>query len=189
MFALGVFFAGLALAGTLESCPANGPLSCHNTTTVTNLCCFNAPGGVLLQTQFWDTSPSTGPSNSWTIHGLWPDNCDGTYEENCDSSRDYTDISGILTSFGKTDLLNYMNTYWLNDPDDGSNEELWEHEWATHGTCISTLDTTCYSDYTSMQEVPDFFQTVVDVFQTLPTYTVNSIAAFTLCYTNVIFSG
>jgi hypothetical protein len=24
-----------------------------------------------LQTQFWDTDPVTGPSNSWTIHGLW----------------------------------------------------------------------------------------------------------------------
>ena len=27
--------------------------------------------GLLLQTQFWDTNPSTGPSNSWTIHGAW----------------------------------------------------------------------------------------------------------------------
>ena len=35
-------------------------LSCHNTTAVADLCCFNAPGGQLLQTQFWDTNPSTG---------------------------------------------------------------------------------------------------------------------------------
>lgn len=26
---------------------------------------------MLLQTQFWDTDPSTGPSDAWTIHGLW----------------------------------------------------------------------------------------------------------------------
>lgn len=41
------------------SCP-NAQLSCHNTTTVADLCCFNAPGGQLLLTQFWDTAPSTG---------------------------------------------------------------------------------------------------------------------------------
>jgi ribonuclease T2 len=52
------------------SCAANAPLSCHNTTAY-DTCCFNFPGGDLLQTQFWDTKPATGPSNSWTIHGLW----------------------------------------------------------------------------------------------------------------------
>ena len=60
------------LGGAPESCP-NPQLSCHNTTAVANTCCFNAPGGQLLQTQFWDTSPSTGPSNHWTVHGLWYD--------------------------------------------------------------------------------------------------------------------
>lgn len=53
------------------SCPATSQLSCHNTTVPTNLCCFNSPGGALLQTQFWDTDPVVGPSDSWTIHGLW----------------------------------------------------------------------------------------------------------------------
>jgi hypothetical protein len=38
----------------------NSELSCQNLTVVEDLCCFNAPGGQLLQTQFWDTSPSTG---------------------------------------------------------------------------------------------------------------------------------
>lgn len=46
-------------------------LSCHNTATVQDTCCFNSPGGQLLQTQFWDTNPPTGPVSSWTIHGLW----------------------------------------------------------------------------------------------------------------------
>jgi ribonuclease T2 len=53
-----------------ESC-SNPQLSCHNTTVVQDLCCFNAPGGQLLQTQFWDTHPVTGPVDSWTLHGLW----------------------------------------------------------------------------------------------------------------------
>lgn len=54
-----------------ETCPTTSQQSCHNTTVQTNLCCFNAPGGALLQTQFWDTDPVTGPDDSWTIHGLW----------------------------------------------------------------------------------------------------------------------
>ena len=58
------------LGGSVPSC-ANPVLSCHNTTQQTNLCCFNAPGGQLLQTQFWDTNPVSGPTDSWTVHGLW----------------------------------------------------------------------------------------------------------------------
>ena len=50
---------------------SNPQLSCHNTSAVEDLCCFNSPGGALLQTQFWDTKPVTGPDDSWTIHGLW----------------------------------------------------------------------------------------------------------------------
>jgi ribonuclease T2 len=52
-----------------SSCPTP-ELSCHNTTAQANLCCFNSPGGALLQTQFWDTSPPTGPDDSWTLHGM-----------------------------------------------------------------------------------------------------------------------
>ena len=56
--------------GSPASCPS-AQLSCHNTTVQTNTCCFNAPGGQLAQTQFWDSSPATGPANHWTVHGLW----------------------------------------------------------------------------------------------------------------------
>ncbi|KAL1296798.1 hypothetical protein AAFC00_004427 [Neodothiora populina] len=152
-----------------ETCSSSIPLSCGNTTVVKDLCCFNAPGGQLLQTQFWDTDPSTGPSDSWTIHGLWPDHCDGTYDANCDSARAYTNITQILTKFEKTDLLSYMKTYW---PDyQGNDESFWEHEWSKHGTCISTLKPSCYAGYVATQEVPDFFQRTVDLFKTLPSYT------------------
>ena len=57
-------------ASKAPSC-SNPQLSCHNTSIVEDLCCFNYPGGQMLQTQFWDTNPPTGPSDAWTIHGLW----------------------------------------------------------------------------------------------------------------------
>lgn len=82
--------ASVASAGTFvdliarapKSCPADSPLSCQNTTAVQDLCCFNAPGGQLLLTNFWDADPPTGPEDSWTLHGLWPDRCKEFVSEN-----------------------------------------------------------------------------------------------------------
>ncbi|KAK4960339.1 Ribonuclease T2 precursor (RNase T2) [Elasticomyces elasticus] len=151
------------------SATCNSPqLSCHNSSAVQDLCCFNSPGGALLQTQFWDTNPVTGPADSWTIHGLWPDNCDGTYDSNCDDNRAYTNITQILQAAGDDDLVSYMQTYWVSDS--GSAESFWEHEWSKHGTCISTLDPDCYTDYQPTEEVPDFFTRTVDLFKSLPSY-------------------
>ncbi|KAG9231310.1 ribonuclease Trv [Amylocarpus encephaloides] len=146
-------------------------LSCHNTTAVADLCCFNAPGGQLLQTQFWDTSPSTGPNNSWTIHGLWPDHCDGTYDANCDPSREFTNITAILEYYNKTDLLTYMNTYWKDYQ--GNDESFWEHEWGKHGTCISTLEPSCYGGgYKGQEEVVEYFEQTVGLFGGLDSYSI-----------------
>ncbi|KAI1422029.1 ribonuclease T2-like protein [Xylaria sp. FL1777] len=158
-------------SSTVESCSSSASSSSVSS------CCVNKPGGQFLQTQFWDTDPVTGPSNSWTIHGLWPDNCDGTYSENCDSSRAYTDITTILQNNGKSSLVTYMQEYWQSN--DETTEEFWEHEWSTHGTCVSTLDPDCYSSYTKGQEAADFFQVVVDLFKTLDTYGALSAAGIT----------
>lgn len=157
----------LTLASTPETC-SNTQLSCSGSST--NTCCFNTPGGLFQQVQFWDTNPVTGPTDSWTIHGLWPNNCDGTYSTSCDKSRAYTDITTLLEDAGKTDTLSAMQTYWLSNSE--SDEKFWEHEWSTHGTCISTLKPSCYTDYSTGDEAVDFFVTTVDLFQTLPTYTV-----------------
>ncbi|KAF2129931.1 ribonuclease T2 [Dothidotthia symphoricarpi CBS 119687] len=156
-----------AVGGYTQSCPLP-QLSCHNTTVVENLCCFNAPGGQLLQTQFWDTHPVTGPEDSWTLHGLWPDRCDGSFEANCDPSRAYNNISSILTSFNATDLLTFMHTYWKDYQ--GDDFLFWTHEWSKHGTCISTLNPECYPDHRATEEVVDYFQRAVDLFKTLPSY-------------------
>jgi ribonuclease T2 len=97
-----------------------------------------------------------------------PDRCDGTYDANCDSTRAYSNITAILNSFGATDLLSYMSTYWKDYQ--GNDESFWYHEWAKHGTCISTLEPECYDDHKATEEVVDFFQKTVDLFKTLPSY-------------------
>ncbi|KAH8893099.1 ribonuclease M [Thozetella sp. PMI_491] len=178
--AAGTFVLGTisrVLAGSPITCNSTFQLSCHNTTSQTDLCCFNAPGGSLLQTQFWDYDPSIGPSDSWGIHGLWPDNCDGSFEENCDKSRAYKNITQILKKAGEADLLDYMETYW--QANDKSAEQFWEHEWATHGTCISTLSPACFDDYEQTEEVPYFFNTTVSLFKSLPTFDWLSAAGIT----------
>ncbi|KZV70979.1 ribonuclease T2 [Peniophora sp. CONT] len=151
-----------------SGCSATTTKSCSSSASGT--CCFESPGGLLVQPQFWDTDPVTGPADSWTIHGLWPDKCDGTYEENCDSSRDYTNIATLLTNAGLSSLVTYMQEYWVSNS--GTPESLWEHEWATHGTCYSTLETSCLpSGSTKGAEAVAFFQTTVNLFKSLPTHT------------------
>ncbi|KAJ5114324.1 Ribonuclease T2 [Penicillium alfredii] len=166
MLALAAMQLVTGAVADLKTCPSSSPLSCQASSQAS--CCFNSPGGALLQTQFWDTDPATGPSDSWTIHGLWPDNCDGTYESSCDSSRAYTNITDILKAQGRDDLLSYMQQYWVDI--NGDDESFWAHEWGKHGTCINTIDPDCYSDYSPQQEVGDFFQKVVDLFKGLDTY-------------------
>ncbi|UPX15714.1 Ribonuclease T(2) [Ascochyta rabiei] len=157
---------GSAVAAA-SACPASAPLSCQSTGTIQNTCCTEAQGQI-LQVQFWDSSPATGPANSWTIHGLWPDNCDGTYKSTCDSSRAYTDISCTLKNRGATDILNYMETYWKDYQ--GNDESFWEHEWSKHGTCYSTLKPSCYTNYQAEDELVDFLNTTITLFKDLPTY-------------------
>lgn len=102
-----------------------------------------------------------------TDHLIRPDNCDGSYEQNCDDSRAYTNITAILQ---ETDpcTLEYMQVYWKDYQ--GKDESFWEHEFGKHGTCISTLDPKCYPNYQPTQEVSDFFKRTVTLFQTLPSY-------------------
>jgi len=105
-------------------CPIGplAPLSCHNTTAIQNTCCTEVQGQV-LQVQFWDTAPATGPADHWTIHGLWPDFCNGKYTQYCDESRQYTNISCILEHYGRQDLLSFMEKYWKDQS--GNDQSFW----------------------------------------------------------------
>ncbi|OXV06934.1 hypothetical protein Egran_05300 [Elaphomyces granulatus] len=132
-------------------------------------CCVETFGGLVLSTQFWDTYTGLEakgqvlPEGSWTLHGLWPDFCNGSFTQYCDLNRQYDpapspntttgtvvppwkgpSIDTFLQPFGKYDLLAYMNKYWISQ---GSpNYDLWAHEFSKHATCYSTFDTPCYGD-------------------------------------------
>jgi ribonuclease T2 len=53
--------------------------------------------------------------STFVLHGLWPQNADGTYPENCSNAP------------GPANPSQYSDIY----PDPG----LLQHEWKTHGTC------------------------------------------------------
>ncbi len=61
------------------------------------------------------TSPECAAHPGFVVHGLWPENNDGTYPENCSSAP------GPANPGQYTNLL--------------PTASLVEHEWATHGTC------------------------------------------------------
>ncbi|KAG6889986.1 hypothetical protein C0995_012946 [Termitomyces sp. Mi166 len=165
-----------------SGCSTTGTVSCHNTSTVSNLCCFESPGGLMLQTQFWDTNPSTGPTNSWTIHGLWPD-------QRLTRTVIPPELIQLLTAQGASDTLDFMKTYWVDI--NGKNEQFWEVKTArvVHARHVyevyrfsrvvdafttrlqSTLMTTCLpSGSPKGAEAVAFFNTVVRLFKSLPTY-------------------
>lgn len=116
-----------------------------------------------------------------------PDHCDGSFDSNCDPSRNgvcgregrhghhecnpaYSNVGDVLNNFGASDLVEYMDVYWKGI---GGDESLWMHEWAKHGTCVSTLEPECYGDdYKETEEVVDYFSKAVEIFQTLDTYRV-----------------
>ncbi len=60
-------------------------------------------------------SPECGAHPGFVVHGLWPQNTDGTYPEHC------SDAPGPANPSAYTDLI--------------PTASLVEHEWATHGTC------------------------------------------------------
>lgn len=176
-------------------------LSCSCKATpdkVADTCCTETYGGLLVATQIWNTFTgleSKGqiyPKNHWTIHGLWPDFCNGSYTQYCDLSRQYdpkpvpntTDgtphgtpvppytgepIDKWFKPYGKLDLLAYMNKYWVSQYD--PNWVFWAHEFSKHATCYSTFQTECYGPKaTEHGDLFEFFETVIKFQRTLPTF-------------------
>ncbi|KAI1821945.1 ribonuclease T2 family protein [Xylaria intraflava] len=196
---LGTLYPGLSTAN--HSCSLVDPvLSCSKGAQagLVDTCCAETFGGLILQTQFWDTYTgleSEGqllPENSWTIHGLWPDFCNGSYTQYCDLSRQYDPfpdpntttgtpdgtpvpawkgepVYKFLDRFQRYDLLAYMKRYWIgwNQP----SWNLWAHEFSKHATCFSSFDKECWGPaYVQHEEVIEFYETVITYYKRLPTW-------------------
>ncbi|KAF1810037.1 ribonuclease T2 [Eremomyces bilateralis CBS 781.70] len=206
--AIGASIAEVANAALYENttsanhtCSIQTPyLSCSTNANpgLVDSCCVETFGGLVMGTQFWDTYTgleSKGqllPERSWTIHGLWPDFCNGSYTQYCDLSRQFDpdpspnttnslpngtvvpayggpDISPVFEAFGKRDLLEYMNKFWIAQGT--PNWELWAHEFSKHATCFSTFDVACYGpQYRENEDIIDFFESTIRYFKKQPTW-------------------
>ncbi|AAS51382.1 ACR156Wp [Eremothecium gossypii ATCC 10895] len=157
------------------SCSSTIPSTCRNETAIADTCCFEYPGGLILHSQFWNAPyrkrsyRDFGPDDSFTIHGLWNDRCDGSWDQFCrrgSSIRSVVDIlskdslnRGGLPITGKA-LLRQMSMYWKGDRGD---ENLWVHEYNKHGLCLNTLRPECYQRWGSVASAED--QAIYDYFR------------------------
>ncbi|PHH87476.1 hypothetical protein CDD83_8831 [Cordyceps sp. RAO-2017] len=165
---------------------------------VKDTCCAETYGGLLVATQIWDTftgRESEGqvyPRKAWTIHGLWPDFCNGSYPQYCDLSRQYdpspspntTDgtpggtpvpayegepIERWFADYGRLDLLAYMRNFWVSRSQ--PNWAFWAHEFSKHATCFSTFQKECYGPQAAAHaDLFDFFETAVALHRPLRTH-------------------
>ncbi|KAF9204645.1 ribonuclease T2-like [Haplosporangium sp. Z 27] len=141
------------------TCPTN-VLSCSSASSGVSSCCLPTMGLLVLTQQWYN---GLGPSNQFTMHGLWPDTCSGGQgpTSGCDSSRVYTDIATRLQNYpgSSASFLSDMDTYWSSYT--GDNNSFWSHEWSKHGTCVSTLAPSCISNYVQDQDVYTYFSTAL----------------------------
>ncbi|OMH82406.1 Ribonuclease Rh [Zancudomyces culisetae] len=143
---------------TDSTCP-NNVMSC--TRTDVNSCCSPKYGLLVLSLQ-WDLHH--GPSEKFTIHGLWPSRCDKerTPKNGCDSSRTVDKVDDIIMNLNRT-LYSEMKSLWPSNK--GNDNKFWVHEWNKHGTCVTTLDPNCYDKdkYANGTDKIDYFATVVEL--------------------------
>ncbi|PVV00188.1 hypothetical protein BB560_005385 [Smittium megazygosporum] len=126
--------------------------------------CCTSKYGLTVMSFGWYSK--TGPADQFTIHGLWPDYCNGTYlpEAGCDSTRVYDNVGPMVKS-ANSSLYDYMVNYWPSSS--GDHEGFWTHEWNKHGTCLSTIDPRCYAPgmYSPEKNLVDFFTLATDVYK------------------------
>ncbi|OLY80750.1 Ribonuclease Rh [Smittium mucronatum] len=147
-----LFLAGASVAQQFaKKCEITSP-SCSLQGS-TDTCCV-AKDGWIVYAETW--IPNKGPSNKFTIHGLWPDRCNGTWsDDGCDLSRNYTNTGDIVLARDPR-LHRVMDRIWPSGS--GSNSDFWDHEWNKHGTCLTTIDPPCLADYKKYDDLLMYFK-------------------------------
>lgn len=79
----------------------------------------------ILSYDYYILSGQKWCSLEYMIHGLWPNNLDGTYPKNC-NGPDYIEMPELSAKLKK---------YWYDCNEEKSNY-LWKHEWEKHGKCV-----------------------------------------------------
>ncbi|OMJ29983.1 Ribonuclease Rh [Smittium culicis] len=149
--------SGLSIAQQFaKQCPINAP-SCSLQGSA-DTCCV-AKDGWIVYAESW--VPSKGNAKKFTIHGLWPDRCDGTWlEEGCDLSRNYTSTGSIVKSLDRS-LYDVMRKTWPSY--DGDDSGFWDHEWNKHGTCLTPIDPKCLLNYKKYDDLLMYFKQTTDL--------------------------
>jgi len=72
-------------------------------------------------------------SDSYMIHGLWPQIDSENYPTYCEDVEYIEPIGELLQS---------METYWQ-----GCDDSLWSHEWEKHGSCMKRQNNITENDF------------------------------------------
>ncbi|KAJ3291378.1 ribonuclease T2-like [Rhizoclosmatium sp. JEL0117] len=121
----------------------------------------------------------------FTMHGLWADHCDGSYETTkwtnqalglangtnydlfgCDASRAFQNAQQVIAADCNNAYLNtWIDTFWRAG--DGDNNWLVAHEWSKHGTCTGSFGNACYPGQGPFAGFFDFLKVSLAVYQQL----------------------
>ena len=101
---------------------------------------------------FCERTKCAAHKNKWSIHGAWPENYDGSWNENCCTQHRFQ--ADILKPI-ESDLKKHWKTLKAHS----SNEKFWSHEYQKHGTCA--IESPLLKDELS------YFNNTLNVFKTL----------------------